>query len=385
MKILHTSDWHLGQVLYGYDRTEEAAAMIAQIIRIVEDERPDVFLLCGDVYHSAQPSATVQTMFSEALAKIHDACPSMTMVITAGNHDSPTKHEIFRTPWKVFNIHTIGSIDRDEPSNNLISIGDIGHIIAIPYVYERNLPEGFCQQILDLVPSDGLPIVMMGHATVRGCDYSGHEKATDYIVGGIEACELTQFGQGYDYLALGHIHHGQFIHTGHHNVRYSGSPLPVSFDENFEHTVSLVEIGSRGERPEIKTLSISNPHPLVTLPSSGYATFEETKSLLKDFPDDIPAYIRLNVEVETALPAGANDEAVNLCKGKTCRFSLINAKRKETAEGKAKTLTISELQCEQPIDIARDYAKSQNKAFSKELQLLFSLAVRQCEIDERKD
>ena len=95
MKILHTSDWHLGHTIYNYDRTEEQAEMLRQIEEIVKAQKPDVFLLCGDVYHTSQPSNAVQTMFANSLVKIHEANPGMTIVITAGNHDSGTKHDIF--------------------------------------------------------------------------------------------------------------------------------------------------------------------------------------------------------------------------------------------------------------------------------------------------
>ena len=107
MKILHTSDWHLGHILYNYDRTEEQLSMLDQMVSIVEEQKPDVFLLCGDVYHTSQPSAAIQTMLSEALVRIHDANPGMTIVMTAGNHDSGSKHEIFRKPWLALKVHAI--------------------------------------------------------------------------------------------------------------------------------------------------------------------------------------------------------------------------------------------------------------------------------------
>lgn len=85
--------------------------MLLQMVNIVREQKPDVFLLCGDVYHTPQPSAAVQTMFTNALVEIRDANPDMTIVITAGNHDSGTKHDIFRTPWKALKVVTIGCID----------------------------------------------------------------------------------------------------------------------------------------------------------------------------------------------------------------------------------------------------------------------------------
>ena len=112
MKILHTSDWHLGHTLYNYDRTEEQQAMLEQMVSIVEEQKPDVFLLCGDVYHTPQPSAAVQTMLSDGLVRIHEANPQMTIVMTAGNHDSGTKHEIFQTPWKALKVYAIGQLEK---------------------------------------------------------------------------------------------------------------------------------------------------------------------------------------------------------------------------------------------------------------------------------
>ena len=82
MKILHTSDWHLGHVLYGYDRSEEQMSMLSQIERIIKDTQPDLMVLSGDVYHTSQPSAAVQTMFANAIVAMHQACPKMTIVVT---------------------------------------------------------------------------------------------------------------------------------------------------------------------------------------------------------------------------------------------------------------------------------------------------------------
>ena len=86
--------------------------MLEQMVSIVEEQKPDVFLLCGDVYHTPQPSAAVQTMLSDGLVKIHEANPQMTIVMTAGNHDSGTKHEIFQTPWKALKVYAIGQLEK---------------------------------------------------------------------------------------------------------------------------------------------------------------------------------------------------------------------------------------------------------------------------------
>ena len=270
MKILHTSDWHLGHSLYNHDRKEEQEDMLRQMVEIVKEHKPDLFLLAGDVYHTSQPSAAVLKQFVDALTLILNANPEMTIVATAGNHDSGTRHEIYSTPWKAQNVYTIGNLSRDNITDHIISIPGKGYVLAIPYTYERNIPDGFFQQLLDTVAemnSENLPVIMTAHTTVNGCDFAGHDYTSESTIGGIDAIDIKQMGEGYDYLALGHIHHAQFVHTGKHNVRYSGTPIAVSFDENYPHTVSLVEIGSHGERPNVKEIDIHNIHPLVTLPT----------------------------------------------------------------------------------------------------------------------
>ena len=378
MKILHTSDWHLGHSLYNHDRTEEQASMLEQMADLVHKEKPDAFLLSGDVFHTDQPSAAVQRMLADALVAIHNAHPAMTIVCTAGNHDSASRHEVFRLPWLSLNVHSIGQLSKDNPEHHIISIPGKGFVVAVPYCYERNIPEGFFQQLLDRVQELNtlhLPVIMMAHTTMENSDLKGHDFKRSFTTVGIETMSISQTGRGYDYLALGHIHHAQWVKGGNHRVRYSGSPLPVSFDEDYEHSVSIVSIDAQGDEPDLHTISIENPHPLVNLPSTGFARWEEAKELLKDFPSDIPAYIRLNIKHQDFLPPTALDEAVKLTEGKRCRFCLINLEKVEREEADGETLTIQQFQEESPLEIARMFAEQEGKSFDEDLIELFNQAV----------
>ena len=394
MKLIHTSDWHLGHTLYGYDRTIEQKAMLEQMVELVREHKPDVFLISGDVYHTSQPSAAVQTMFSEAMVKLHCTHPEMYIVVIAGNHDSASKHEIFTTPWKALNVYAIGNLDKENPQKHIIEMPGKGYVLAVPYAYERNIPDGFFQELIDLAKGDEagpvdklrdqiteLPIILMAHTTVKGADITGHDKKYDDQVGGIDYIEVEKMGQGYDYLALGHIHKAQYIHTGKHNVRYSGTPISVSFDENYKHTVSLVEV-NKGETPVLKELEIINPFPLVTLPNEGYATWNEAKELLSNFDDSIPAYIRLNVLVEGFLTPNAKDEAYALTNGKQCKVCLLNTKQKNASSDIKETLTVQELQTMNPLDIAIDYAQSKGIEFTEEMQDMFKEVLSQVTREE---
>lgn len=386
MKILHTSDWHLGHTLYNYDRSQEQILMLMQMVDIVRKQKPDVFLVSGDIYHTPQPSAAVQTMLTNALVDIHNANPEMTIVVTAGNHDSSSKHDIFRVPWKAMNVYTVGSVDMKHPDDLIIDVPGKGFVIAVPYVNERKLHEGVFQQLIDSANRKndaGLPVVMMAHTTVCGADFTGHDNSNDYTVGGIDSYTIEDMGSGYDYLALGHIHHAQFIHGSNHRARYAGTPLAVSFDERFKHSVSIVEIDKHGGLPIVKEVEINTHRPLVTLPTEGTATWEDAKKLLKDYPNDIEAYIRLNVEVDDFLPAEANAVALVLTEEKKCRFCTINAQRLKKKGKGTKGLSIQEFKAEAPVDIAKRYAEDTGVCFDDDMAEMFKEALFQIEEDDR--
>ena len=381
MKILHTSDWHLGHLLYGHDRTEEQQAMLDQMVDIVIAEQPDLFILAGDVYHTGQPSSEVQTMLTEAIVRLHDAHPAMFIVVTAGNHDNGSKHDIFKTPWKALKVYTVGHFDKKHLEDYIIAIPQLCYVIAFPHSY--NLTAESIEQINQMVHdrnTDRLPVIMTAHTTIQGANFTGHERKDDITVGGIDAIDISKFGEEYDYLALGHIHKPQFVHSGKHNVRYSGTPVPVSFDETYEHSVTIVEINHHGDsvRDHIREITIANPRPLVTLPVQGTSTLDEAKELLAAFlsEDHKPSYIRLNVEVEDRLPAGTEADMVKMIEnaGKGHRYCHINMIRKEKEKGDVHSLSVQEFNEKEPMEIARLYAQFKGIAFDEDMEQMFKEA-----------
>lgn len=386
MKILHTSDWHLGHILYNYDRREEQLSMLDQMVSLVREEQPDVFLLAGDVYDSAQPSAAVQTLFSDALTKVHEACPTMRIVCIAGNHDSSSKLMIFHSPWERMNVSMLGNVIREaDPNNYIIKVEDKGYVVAVPYAADRNMPDDFFKrlsaQVDEMNRSTRLPVVLMAHLAVTGGDFQGHENATETMVGGIDCQSAEMFGEGYDYIALGHIHRAQFVHGTNHRARYCGTPIPVSFDEAMgdkEHGVSIVELTRHGDMPSVRTVTIDNPRPLVNLPLEGFEEWETVRQQFEAFPDDIPAYIRLNVLVEGHLPGMANAEAQQIASRKQCRLCLINAKRKSqpTQSNGFQALTTTEFQKMTPVEVAQMYLEAKGETFDEDLKALFNEVMK---------
>ncbi len=375
MRLIHTSDWHLGHTLYGYDRTEEQRSMLEQMELLVTEWRPDALLVSGDVFHTTTPSAAVQQMFVEAMVRIHAAAPEMHIVVTAGNHDSASRHEVFRTPWKSLKVHAIGNVSRENPEECIIDIDGKGYVVAVPYINEHYLTEDFFTALLSRVEernADARPVCMMAHTSVTGSDFGGHDNATEFTAGGIDACPLERFGNGYDYLALGHIHKAQTLHGSDGKARYCGTPLPVSFDESGKHSATLVEIGQHGEVPKLTQLPIANPRPLVTLPEKGFATWDDAVTMMAAYDNESSAYLRLNVEVDDFLPAGANAEATRLLADKRCRFCYINTRRKERqhTDNTTESLTVSEFRQESPLTLVQRYANDKGLAFDDELAAL---------------
>ena len=387
MKILHTSDWHLGHVLYNYDRREEQLSMLDQMAALVEKEQPDVFILAGDVYDTGQPSIAVQMLFADAISKIHEACTAMRIVCIAGNHDSGSRHMIFHTPWAKMGVSMLGNVFREEAdlSKYIIEIPGKGYVVAVPYAADRNMPDDFFKKLQQQVAEmnrDQLPVVLTAHLAVAGSDFRGHDNATEFMVGGLDCQKAEVFGEGYDYVALGHIHKAQFIHGTDHRMRYSGTPIPVSFDEAMgsnEHGVTMVELEKHGDLPLFRAIPFVNPRPLVNLPLDDFDEWEAVKTQFEAFPDDIPAYIRLNVLVDGHLPVAANNEAQQIASGKKCRFCLINAKRKAQVQQNVgyQHFTTSEFQKMTPMEVARMFLENKQETQTDELLKLFEIAMKE--------
>lgn len=376
MKLLHTSDWHLGHTLYDFDRAEEQGDMLRQIAEIVSIEKPDVMLLCGDVYHIGQPSAASNRLLAEAMALIHGSHPEMKIIMTAGNHDSASRHEAFDPLWREFNVYAIGNIARETPQSHIIEINGKGWVIAMPYVHPRNLPDSFVADLLNEVRDKNkscLPVVVTAHSAIKGSDWAGHDSIRPDIIGGIDIMDIGDIGDPslYDYLALGHIHRAQTLRSPLVTARYSGSPLAVSFDEDYPHSVSIVEIEKRGIKPQIKEIEIKNKRELVNLPPHGFASWEEVMDQLKMFPSDIDAYVRLNVLVDGLLPQGARKMAEDVISDKTCKLCHINPRRNVEARQRGEVMTVEEFRAEKPLEIARRFVEYKGFEFSEDMEKLF--------------
>ena len=322
MKILHTADLHLGQVIYqNYDRSDEHRHFFRQLEQWCKEEQPDALLVSGDVFDIQQPSATVKKTFTDYFVRPHQECPQMHIVITAGNHDSASRIQADSSVWKLANVHLVGTppaIDSlhtmDGWQYHYIVKLDSGYIVALPYMTGER--RDVIQSVLDKVADDntmGLPVVMMAHQAVAGLDIAGHS----FDIGTLKTLDVNVMGNGFDYLALGHIHKPQTI--GHQDdamigeisyrapvVRYSGSALHVSCDETYPHTVSLVEIDRHQGEVQIRQLRIDELRHFYVLPLDGdsFTSADDALESMNEFVSQSErGYIRFRFDINTDLPS----------------------------------------------------------------------------------
>lgn len=334
MKIIHTADLHLGQIIYqSYDRVDEHLHFFSQLTEWCRTERPDALLVSGDIFDIQQPSATTKKAFNDYFVNLHQACPDMHIVITAGNHDSASRIQADNSVWKLHKTHLIGispslellASDDTTWINDYIITLESGYIIALPFMMGDR--QALIQSILDYVAemnTSQKPVVMMGHLAITGMDATGH----DIEIGKIKTLDIEAVGRGYDYLALGHIHKPQTI--GHLEdcmtlervtypagvIRYSGSALHISCDEQYPHTVSVIDIDKHGGSVSIRQLRIHELRHFYTLPLGGgsYKSEKEALDGVKDFCiNNIEGgYIRLQIDYNIGLSANFTQQVYDL-------------------------------------------------------------------------
>jgi exonuclease SbcD len=239
MRLLHTSDWHLGRSLHGTDLLAEQEAVLAQLADVVRRERVDAVLVAGDVYDRAVPSADATAVLDRALTRLRAA--GAQVVLTPGNHDSARRLGFGSGLFAAAGVHVRAETPRlDEPVLLADEHGEVA-VYGIPYLepevarHELGLPdarghEAVLREAMERIRSDlflrpGARSVVLAHAFVGGAQPSESER--DICVGGVDRVPEAVF-DGVDYVALGHLHRPQSLTD---RMRYSGSPLPYSFAE----------------------------------------------------------------------------------------------------------------------------------------------------------
>ncbi len=274
MKVLHTSDWHLGNVLHGRKRYDEYEQFLNWLVGCIRDEQIDVLLIAGDIFDTTAPSNRAQELyfhFLNRVAEIH----GLQVVVTGGNHDSPSLLNAPKPLLRQLHIHVVGAATPDISEEVfLLQSGDSSEsviVCAVPYLRDRDIrtvepgesiddkmtkiQEGISdhyRQVWTVAQSlrgdRTIPIIAMGHLFLAGCSPNGDERVRDLYIGTLDGVEPGRILHGFDYLALGHLHEHRKV-TGSPWCRYSGAPIPLGFGEaGQEKKVVVIDLPEEGTR-----------------------------------------------------------------------------------------------------------------------------------------
>ncbi|WP_037306518.1 exonuclease SbcCD subunit D [Amycolatopsis orientalis] len=274
MKLLHTSDWHIGRTFHGADLLAEQEAVLGHLADLVVAESVDVVLVSGDIYDRAVPSAEAVRVATTALGRLRQA--GARLVMTPGNHDSAPRLGAFAEFAAAGGLHLRATIDGlDEPVLLPDEYGEVA-LYGIPYLepeparHALGVPEarghtGVLTEAMRRIRADlatrpsGTRSVVLAHAFVTGGEPTESERTI--AVGGVEQVPGSVF-DGVDYVALGHLHGPQTLAE---HLRYSGSPLAYSFSETRQRkSVWLVDLGAEG-LAEVRRHELPVPRRLATL------------------------------------------------------------------------------------------------------------------------
>ncbi len=352
MKVLHTSDWHLGKRLLQFERTDEHQHFLNWLLQTIKTEKVDLLLVAGDIFDSGAPSNTALKQYYDFLRELYlTGCKNV--IITGGNHDSIATLNAPKELLKYFNIHVIGGVPADLQDEIIPVANPAGEVelvvCAVPFLRdkdvrlsiagetaeerEQRIKDGICDHYKELVPliaeykTAGIPVIATGHLFAAGSSTSDSEK--EIHVGNLGQICGDQFPLEFDYVALGHLHRPQVV-GGLNHVRYSGSPIPLSFSENDDRKSVLLLDFAAGKLAGIAELPVPRQRRLVRFKG----TLEKVQIYMLAFENEacpLPAWAEVQVDTETFIP-NLEGNLRELMGGKTdlelitCRQNLVRPK-----------------------------------------------------------
>jgi exonuclease SbcD len=284
MKMLHTSDWHVGKVLKGRDRHDEHVAVLRSIVQAAREEDVDLVLVAGDLFETAAPNPRAQGLVMQALLALREE--GRQVVVIAGNHDNQALVDaVYRPVLGELGLHVLGTPKRPQ-SGGMLALrtrgGEAVNVAALPFLSHRHAVRAaelvfhefaehaldYAQRVSQIVQllTEGFTAdavnVVMAHATLLGGRRGGGERevqtSLDYEL------PASMFPVTAHYVALGHLHRWQEI-PGPCPIFYSGSPLAIDFGEEANDPVALIVTAEPGIRADASPVPITGGRPLRTL------------------------------------------------------------------------------------------------------------------------
>ena len=296
MKLLHTSDWHLGRMLFTKRRYAEFEQFLNWLFEVIETEKIDYLVIAGDVFDTTTPSSRAQELYFHFLGRLalpHSHCRHV--IVTAGNHDSPALLEAPKSLLKALNIHVVANVKPDEPEKEiLLFYGPDGLpeliVCAVPFLQDRDVrksmpgetPDDKQRKLLEGIAEHyrnvferakvirteaaaksgkHIPIIATGHLFAAGSKVNVEDLETgdgvrDLYVGNLNCVSADIFPDYVDYVALGHLHVPQKV-AASETIRYSGSPIPMGFGESRQEKIlHIVEFAEHEKSVSVESITV---------------------------------------------------------------------------------------------------------------------------------
>jgi len=322
VRILHTSDWHLGHTLRGeVTREHEHRAFLTWLVDACVHEAADVLVITGDVFDSATPPASAERMWFELLAAARRARPAMDIIAIAGNHDSPARLGAASPVLRELGVHVIGGLPRGadgalDLDRILIPVaGGRGLVAAVPFLRPVDVPADVEDPLIAIYGEvvaaararrrADQALIVTGHLYVAGAD-TAYLSERRVAIGGIESASLRMFPDDISYVALGHIHRGQRV--GRDTIRYAGAPLALALDEaSYRHQIVAIDFAG-ASASEIRSLPVPRTTEIIRIPKRGAAPLGEVLAALAALPlqgsvdDPARPYLEVVVALERPEP-----------------------------------------------------------------------------------
>lgn len=332
VRFFHTSDWHLGQFFYNHSRQYEHEQFLAWLLKQIQQKQPHALLIAGDIFDVINPASAAQKQLYQFLADAHDIAPNMQTLMIAGNHDSGYRIEQVEPLLEKYNAKTVGVIHKNaegqiDLDRLLVPIYDEHKKIAawcltlpflrpaeitgfneqtassqnaIAYLHQQLITEAKKRKTADQA------LILMSHAHMQGGETSDSERPI--IIGNEEALSTALFDDAIDYVALGHLHKPQKV--GQEHIRYSGSPIPLSFSEiNYKHQIVEAAIDptqTDESRLQFEAAVIPRSVQLHKIKGELNDVFTQLKALPHGEIDNIDHREYVDIEYHTAVPPQPN-------------------------------------------------------------------------------
>jgi exonuclease SbcD len=299
IKILHTSDWHIGKKIYGIDLAPDHRLFFQWLIETIVNQEIDVLLISGDVFDLSNPSVESRTIYYDVLVKLRNV--GCQVIITGGNHDSAMVLDAPRELLKALNIRVVGGMPQNQEDTVIPLKNRTGEVeaavVAIPFLREADLQlqltndtyesrmEAMRSSVLKIYNQlstsaelrfPSIPKIAMGHLFGIGASVSESER--ELMIGNLNMLEVDKITEGIDYMALGHIHRPQKLKSKVPAL-YSGSPIPLSFSEHYDTKSIILLKVNENKSIDIELINIPEIRKLVRIKGS----YSEISSVLENW------------------------------------------------------------------------------------------------------